>query len=112
MGRLPCVGVLLRPKKPRQVAKKSRGGRPVFLLSHLPSKVRNENLARLLPSLYSLASTNQPASMVKWSWVRSSISTRRGGHHVRTTQSRSAVVPLSPPDAVGSPQSAPRHPRA
>ena len=44
MGRLPCVGVLLHPQKPRQDAKKSRGGRPVFLLSHLPSKVRNENL--------------------------------------------------------------------
>ncbi|MGD0042436.1 MAG: hypothetical protein ABSE84_18860, partial [Isosphaeraceae bacterium] len=26
-------GVLLRPQKPRQVARKSRGGRPVFLLS-------------------------------------------------------------------------------
>src|SRR5271157_1375300 len=43
MCRLPCLGVLLRPKKPRQVAKKSRGSRPVFLLSHLSSKVRNEN---------------------------------------------------------------------
>src|SRR5512135_530153 len=43
MDRLPCVGVLLRPQKPRQDAKKSRGSRPVFLLSHLPSKVRNEN---------------------------------------------------------------------
>src|SRR5271165_3541075 len=32
--------------------------------------------------------------MVKWSWVRSSISTRRGGDHVRSTQSRFAVVPL------------------
>src|SRR5271157_652898 len=40
MGRLPCVGVL----RPRQVAKKSRGSRPVFLLSHSPSKVRNKNL--------------------------------------------------------------------
>src|SRR5208337_5663116 len=39
MGRLPCVGVL----RPRQVAKKSRGSRPVFLLSHSPSKVRNKN---------------------------------------------------------------------
>src|SRR5208337_2585942 len=42
MGRLPCVGVL----RPRQVAKKSRGSRPVFLLSHSPSKVRNKNSAR------------------------------------------------------------------
>ena len=71
--------------------------------------------------------------MVKWSWVRSSISTRRGGHHVRTTQSRSAVVPLGrrglrAADGQALPrsdvrghsrhrtpyelQSAPRHPRA
>src|SRR5271157_4065019 len=33
MGRLPCLGELLTPQKPRQLAKKSRGSRPVFLLS-------------------------------------------------------------------------------
>src|SRR5208337_216723 len=38
MGRLPCLGDLLRPQKPRRVAKKSRGSRPVFLLSHPSSK--------------------------------------------------------------------------
>ena len=41
MGRLPCLGDLLRPQRPRQVAKKLRGSRPVFLLSHLSSKVPN-----------------------------------------------------------------------
>src|SRR3982751_1744854 len=44
MGRLPCLGNLLRPQRPRQVAKESRGSRPVFLLSHPSSKVRNGNL--------------------------------------------------------------------
>ena len=43
MGRLPCVGDLSRPRRPRQDAKKSQGSRPVFLLSHPSSKVRNEN---------------------------------------------------------------------
>src|SRR5271157_5541495 len=89
--------------------------------------------ARLRPFLYSHASTNQAASMVKWRWVRSSISIRRGGHHVRPTQSRSATVALgrrglraadgqalAHSDVRGHSrhwtpydlQSAPRHPRA
>src|SRR5271165_273282 len=38
MGRLPCLGDLLSPRRPRQDAKKSRGSRPVFLLSHPSSK--------------------------------------------------------------------------
>src|SRR5208337_2071994 len=44
MGRLPCLGDLLLLERPRQVAKKLRGSRRVFLLSHPLSKVRNLNL--------------------------------------------------------------------
>src|SRR5512135_1290362 len=44
MGRLPCLGVLLRPQRPRQVAKKSRGSRPDSLLSHPSPNLRNKNL--------------------------------------------------------------------
>src|SRR5271157_2956458 len=38
MGRLPCLGDLLRPQKPRQVAKKNREEADLFLLSHPSSK--------------------------------------------------------------------------
>src|SRR5271157_3843822 len=47
MGRPPCLGDLLTPQKPRQFAKKSRGSRPVFLLSHLSSKSAKQELRPL-----------------------------------------------------------------
>src|SRR5512135_1515220 len=43
MGRLPCLGVLLRPQRPRQVAKKSRGSRSDLLLSNPSPNLRNKN---------------------------------------------------------------------
>src|SRR5271157_5591969 len=43
MGRLPCLGDLLPLDRPRQVPKKLRGSRRVFLLSHPLSEVRNLN---------------------------------------------------------------------
>src|SRR5512147_3106676 len=45
IGRLPCLGVLLRPQRPRQVAKKSRGSRSDLLLSNPSPNLRNKNLA-------------------------------------------------------------------
>src|SRR5208337_4037875 len=45
MGRLPCLGDLLRPRRPRQDAKKSRGSLPVFLLSHPSSKCAKRELS-------------------------------------------------------------------
>ena len=44
MGRLPCPGDLLRPRRPRQDAKKSPGSRPVFCSVTPLQNVRNENL--------------------------------------------------------------------
>src|SRR5208337_4325136 len=65
MGRLPCVGVL----RPRQVAKKSRGSRPVFLLSHSPSKVRNKNIGPTeakLVAFYALITPLVVLPLVGW----------------------------------------------
>ena len=47
MGRLPCLDDLLRPQRPRQVAKKSRGSRSDVLLSHPSSNVRKEKRMRM-----------------------------------------------------------------
>src|SRR5271166_198015 len=44
MGRLPCLGDLLSPRRPRQDAKKSRGSRPVFLFSNPSSKCAKREL--------------------------------------------------------------------
>src|SRR5271157_4715704 len=84
-------------------------------------------------TIYDINPLYNATSMVKWRWVRSSISIRRGGHHVRPTQSRSATVALgrrglraadgqalAHSDVRGHSrhwtpydlQSAPRHPRA
>src|SRR5512135_2676948 len=47
IGRLPCLGVLLRPQRPRQVAKNSRGSRSDLLLSNPSPNLRNKNLGSL-----------------------------------------------------------------
>src|SRR5208337_4428218 len=41
---------LLTPQKPRQFAKKSRGSRPVFLLSHPSSKSAKQELSSMSPN--------------------------------------------------------------
>src|SRR5271157_2806843 len=59
MGRLPCLGDLLRPRRPRQDAKKSRGSRPVFLLSHPSSKCAKRELRRLGAKVDGMANSGE-----------------------------------------------------
>src|SRR5271157_3617367 len=71
MGRPPCLGDLLTPQKPRQFAKKLRGSRPVFLLSHPSSKSAKQELRG--PSA-NLPECHEPLGRSKQGWsITSSI---------------------------------------